>query len=70
MNLYNAKFINGGGKSDSLTVSFSTADDSCKIAYQARHFGRFHSFHLKRTEAAEMACLFVVPEKFRNGGAA
>ena len=41
-----------------------------KTAYQARHLGRFCSFPLERTEAAEMACLFVVPENEEGRDAA
>lgn len=53
------------GEGSSLTADSSTDEISLKTAYQARHLGCFRSFHLKRMEMAEMACLFVVPG---NGG--
>ncbi len=58
------------GEGSSLTADSSTDEISLKTAYQARHLGRFCSFPLERTEAAEMACLFVVPRNFGIGGAA
>lgn len=65
MNKFDELFIIGGGKNDSLIADPSTGEVSFKTAYQARHLGRLRSFLSKRTEAAEMACLFVVPG---NGG--
>lgn len=65
MNKFDELFIIGGGKNDSLIAAPSTGEVSFKTTYQARHLGCFRSFHLKRMEMAEMACLFVVPG---NGG--
>ena len=65
MNKSNELFINGGGENDSLIAALSTGNVSFKTVYQARHFGRFRSFHLKRMGTAEVACLFVVSG---NGG--
>ena len=70
MNILNDMFKIGGGKSSSLTADPSTDEISLKTAYQARHLGRFCSFPLERTEAAEMACLFVVPENEEGRDAA
>ena len=61
MNIINDIFRIGGGKNDSLIAAPSTGEISLKTAYEARHLGRFCSFPLERTEAAGMACLFVVP---------
>jgi len=70
MNKSNELFIIGRGKNDFLIVTPSTGKISLKTAYQARHLGRFCSFPLERTEAAEMACLFVVPENEEGRDAA
>lgn len=60
MNILNDIFRIGGGKNDSLIAAPSTGEVSFKTAYQARHFGHFRFFLLKRAGTAGMAFLCLI----------